>query len=45
MWSLMIYTPRPTFFSGDQTKKNEMGVTCSAYGGEVTFIQDFGGET
>jgi len=27
------------------TKKNEMGGTCSAYGGEERHIQGFGGET
>jgi len=32
----------PNIFSGD---KNEMGGTCSAYGGDERRIQGFGGET
>jgi hypothetical protein len=28
----------------DQTKKNEMGGTCSMYGGEERCMQGFGGE-
>jgi hypothetical protein len=30
---------------GDKIEKNEMGGTCSAYGGEERHIQGFGGET
>ena len=33
------------YYSGDQTKKNEMDGICSTYGGEEIFIQCFGGET
>jgi hypothetical protein len=32
------------YCSGDQIEKNEMGGTCSTYGGEERFMQDFGGE-
>jgi len=32
-------------FSGDQIEKNEMGGTCSIYGGEDRCVQAFGGET
>jgi hypothetical protein len=32
-------------YSGDQTKKKEMGGACSTYGGEERYIQDFGGES
>jgi len=30
---------------GDQIKENEMGGTCSTYGGDEKCIQIFGGET
>jgi len=33
------------YYSGDKTKKNEMGVSCSAYGGEVRCIPGFDGRT
>jgi len=33
------------YCSGDKIEKNEMGGTCSAYGGEKRRIQGFGGET
>jgi len=33
------------YCSGDQIGKNEVGGACSAYGGYVRRIQDFGGET
>jgi len=29
----------------DQIKKNEMGGTCSTYGGQERSIKDFGGKT
>ena len=29
----------------DQTEKNEMGESCSMYGGKERCIQGFGGET
>jgi hypothetical protein len=32
-------------YSGDQTKKNEMGGAPSRYGGEEWSIKGFGGET
>ena len=31
------------YFSGDQIEMNEVGGTCSAYGGEERYIQSFGG--
>ena len=31
------------YYSGDQIKKNEMGVACEAYGGEERCIYGFGG--
>jgi hypothetical protein len=31
--------------SGNQIEKNEMGWTCSTYGGKEKCIQDFGGDT
>ena len=31
--------------SGDQMKSNEISGTCSTYGGQERFMQDFGGET
>jgi len=40
----MICTPHP-ILSGDKIEKNEMGGTCSAYGGEERRIRGFGGET
>jgi hypothetical protein len=33
-----------TYYSGNQVEKNEMGRTCSTYGGKARCIQDFGGE-
>jgi hypothetical protein len=33
------------YYSGDQIKKNEMGRTCSTYGGEKRCIHDFGKKT
>jgi len=30
---------------GDQIEKNEMGGTCSTYGGEDMCIENFGGES
>jgi len=33
------------YCSGDQIEKNEVGGTCSTYGGEERLIQGFGGET
>jgi hypothetical protein len=42
MRSLVILTQ---YCSGDKIEKNEMGWTCSAYGGEERRIQGFGGET
>ena len=33
------------YCSGDNIDKNEMGVACSANGGEERRIQGFGGET
>ena len=35
----------PSIVSGDQIEKNEIGGTCSAYGGEERRIQGFSGET
>jgi len=32
------------YCSGDKIEKNEMGGTCSTYGGEERHIQDFGGD-
>jgi hypothetical protein len=43
MRSLMIWNPHPNC-SGDKIEKNEMGGTCSAYGGEERRKQGFGGE-
>jgi len=34
-----------TYCSGDKMEKNEIGVACSADGGEERRIQGFGGET
>jgi hypothetical protein len=33
------------YCSGDKIEKNEMGGSCSAYGGEEMYIQGFDGET
>jgi hypothetical protein len=33
------------YYSCDKIEKNEMGGTCSAYGGKKRCIQGFGGET
>jgi hypothetical protein len=33
------------YFSGDKIEKNEMGGASSAYGGEVSRMQGFGGKT
>ena len=33
------------YCSDDKIEKNEMGGTCSTYGGEERCIQGFGGET
>ena len=33
------------YCSDNKIEKNEMGRTCSAYGGEERCIQGFGGET
>jgi hypothetical protein len=33
------------YYSGDQTKQNEVGGACSTYGTGERCIQDFGGET
>jgi len=33
------------YYSGDQIKKNEIGGTCSMYGGQERCTQGFGGET
>jgi hypothetical protein len=33
------------YYSGDQIKKTELGRSCSAYGGELRCLHDFGGET
>ena len=33
------------YCSGDKIEKNEIGGTCSAYGGGERRVQDFGGET
>ena len=33
------------YCSGDRIEKNEVGGTCSTYGGEERCIQGFGGET
>jgi len=40
----MTCTPHPILF-GFKIEKNEMGVACSANGGEERRIQGFGGET
>jgi hypothetical protein len=32
------------YYSGNQIEKNEMGGSCSTYGGKERYIQDFGGE-
>ena len=32
------------YYLGDKIKKNEMGGTCSMYGGEERCIQGFGGK-
>ena len=40
----MICTPTQ-YCSGDKIEKNDIGVACSAYGGEKNRIQGFGGET
>jgi hypothetical protein len=44
MRSLMIFTPTQ-YCSGDKTETNVTGVACSAYGGEKSHLQGFGGET
>jgi len=41
----MTCTPVPQYCPGDKIEKNEMGGTCSAYGGEKKRILGFGGET
>jgi len=41
----MFCTLVPNYFLGDKIEKNEMGGTCSAYGGEERCILGFGGET
>ena len=33
------------YYSGDKIEMNEMGGSCSAYGGEERRVQGFGGET
>jgi len=33
------------YFSGDKTKKNEMGGVCGTYGAEEGYILGFGGQT
>jgi hypothetical protein len=33
------------YFSGDRTKKNEMGERCSTYGRQKRCLQGSGGET
>jgi hypothetical protein len=33
------------YYSGDKNEKNEMGESCSTYGGEEKRIQSFDGET
>jgi hypothetical protein len=38
----MIFTPR-SIFLGDRIEKNEMGGSCSTYGGEEKRVQGFGG--
>jgi len=40
----MICTHHPVLW-GDKMEKNKMGGACSAYGGEYTCIQGFGGES
>jgi hypothetical protein len=35
----------PNYFSGDQIENNEMGGSCSMYGGEYRRIQGFGVES
>jgi hypothetical protein len=40
---LAFCTAHPISF-GDKIKKNEMGGTCSAYGGGERYIQGFGGK-
>ena len=40
----MICVPHQ-YCSGNKIEKNEMGRTCSMYGGEEWHIQGFGGET
>jgi len=37
--------PFTKYYSGDRIEKNEMGGSCSTYGGEDRCIQGFGGET
>ena len=37
-----IILPLTQYFSGDKIQKNEMGVSCSAYGGGERRIQGFG---
>jgi hypothetical protein len=39
----MICTPNPVLC--DKIEKNEMGGTCSTYGGDVTCIQSCGEKT
>jgi hypothetical protein len=43
MRSLRICTPPPILF-GCKFENNEIGGTCSAYGGKERLIQDFDGE-
>jgi len=33
------------YYSGDKIEKNEIGVACSAYGGEERRTHSFGGES
>jgi len=40
----MFCTPHQ-YFTGDKIEKNEMGRTCSAYGGRERRVQGFGVET
>jgi hypothetical protein len=46
MWIKLYEEFNDLYYSPNApSEKNEIGEACSKYGGEETYIQDFGGET